>query len=71
MNTAQGSLTLINVHTPTPTVYWNGKEVVGITRVHVHNDEDENRVKLVVTDYADEMICAEMVLAGINVRKAK
>lgn len=71
MLTTQGSLTILNAHTDTPSVYWNGKEVVGVMRVHVHNDEDENRVKIVVSDYADEIICAEMTLAGINIRKAK
>ena len=71
MQTAQGSLTVLNAHTPTPSVYWNGREVLGIKRIHVHSDEDESRVKLVVSSYADEAQCAEIVAAGISVRVSK
>lgn len=71
MQAVQGSLTILNAHTNTPSVYWNGKEVVGVSRIHIQCDEDESRVKLVVTDYANLDLCDEMALAGINVRKAK
>lgn len=71
MQAAQGSLTILNAHTSAPSVYWNGKEVVGIERIHIQNDEDEARVKLIVSDCADEVICADMILAGVAVRKAK
>ena len=71
MQTAQGSLTILNAHTDKPSVYWNGREVLGVRRIHVHNDEDEARVKLVVTDYCDELQCAEMIMAGLAVKVKK
>lgn len=69
MVSAQGSLTLLNPHTDDPQVFWNGKRVEGVKRIHIHNDEDESRVKLVVSGTDDETY-AQMIVAGINVKKA-
>lgn len=69
MQTAQGSLTIINPHTLTPEVYWNGRLVSGVKRIHVHSDEDESRVKLVVNGNDDETY-AQMIVAGVHVKKA-
>jgi len=40
MQTAQGQLTILNAHTPEPTVFWNGNQVTGITYLKV----DDGRV---------------------------
>lgn len=69
MQATQGSLTLVNTHTDAPQVFWNGKQVDGVLRVHVHNDEDEHRVKLVVLG-ADEEAIASMIAGGVHVRRA-
>ena len=68
MQATQGSLTVINPQDSDPKVFWNGRAVQGIKRIHIHNDEDESRVKLVVTGTDDE-IYAQMIVAGINVKK--
>lgn len=68
MQTAQGSLTLLNPHTDEPQVFWNGRKVEGIKRIHIHNDEDESRVKLVVNGTDDETY-AQMIVGGVNVKK--
>jgi hypothetical protein len=71
MQTTNGSLTLVNPHSGAPKVFWNGAEIVGVLRVHVHNDSDTQQVKLVVSSYVDKLLCAELVLAGISVKEAK
>lgn len=68
MQAAQGSLTLLNAHTREPHVFWNGIRVEGIVRLHVHNDEDESRVKLFVLG-GDDAVIASMLAAGVNVRR--
>lgn len=68
MQIAHGSLTILNAHTLTPEVYWNGAQVAGVKRIHIHSDEDESRVKLVVSGIQDQ-VYAEMIVAGINVKK--
>lgn len=68
MIATQGSLTLVNAHTDAPQVFWNGKQVEGVQRVHVHNDEDEHRVKLVISG-GDDAVVAAMLADGIQVRR--
>lgn len=64
----QGSLTLVNVNTPVPEVFWNGKLVPGVIAVRVDCDSDEQRVKLKVSG-TDEALYEELSLAGIVVKK--
>ena len=59
---------MLNLHTSSPEVFWNGVKVEGVKRVHVHNDEDDHRVKLVVSGTQDQLY-AEMIVGGIHVRK--
>lgn len=66
MNSAQGSLTLLNAHTGAPQVFWDGVRVEHVKRIYVHSDEDESRVKIVVTE--DSPLVASMVASGINVK---
>jgi hypothetical protein len=68
MQTAQGSLVLLNLHTEQPEVFWNGRLVEGVQRIHSHHDEDEHRVKLVVKGNQDALY-VEMVDAGIQIKK--
>ena len=37
MQTAQGQLTILNAHTPEPTVFWNGAKVPNIKGLAVAN----------------------------------
>jgi len=67
MQAAQGSLTILNPHTAEPVVFWNGIRVIDVQRVHIHHDEDESRVKLVIA--AGQSVAAEMVAAGIHVKE--
>lgn len=68
MISTQGSLTLLNAHTSEPQVFWKGVKVESVIRVHVHNDEDESRVKLVVAS-ADDAQIADMIAGGIYVKR--
>lgn len=69
MITAQGALTMIGLNTPSPTVYWNGRELLGILSIRVDCDDDEQRVKIKVSNYADDQLVAEMLVAGINIKR--
>jgi hypothetical protein len=66
MQSAQGSLTIINPHTSNPQVFWNGIKVEGVQRVRVLSDDDDNRVRIVMTA---NTVAAEMRAAGINVKE--
>jgi len=73
MISAQGSLTILNANTGAPQVYWNGVLLTDVKRVHLHSDEDENRVKIVVASGIGEQehLYAEMLISGIIVRKER
>ena len=68
MISAQGSLTMVGLNTPTPQIFWNGKELVGILSVRVDCDEDEQRIKIKVN--AGSELVAEMQTCGINIKVA-
>lgn len=70
LNSTQGSLTLVNLHTETPGIYWNGEPVPGVTDIQVDWDDMGQRVKLHVNGSADALYM-EMVAAGITVKKGK
>jgi hypothetical protein len=63
MITSQGSLTIINAHTPEHQVYWNGQSVAHTALVV---DTERNRVVLTV---AEDPVLAEMAAAGIIIRR--
>lgn len=70
MSVAQGNLAMVGVHTPTPQVFWNGIEVLGIVSIKVdHEVGDEHRVKLKVFDAAQDDLLVEMAAAGIVIKK--
>lgn len=66
MITSQGSLVLINAHTATPSVFWNGVVVSGITHIRIDWENDEQRVKLKVS--AIDAVHDELRAAGITVK---
>lgn len=70
MITAKGSLTMVGLNSPAPSVFWNGKPVPNITAVRVDWDNEEQRVKLKVSDI-DPALQAELLAAGLMVRKEK
>lgn len=66
MIAAQGSLTMVGLNTPTPQIFWNGKELVGIVSVRVDCDEDEQRIKIKVNTSSELVV--EMQAGGINIK---
>lgn len=65
MNTANGNLVLIGLHTKTPQVYWNGQLVEGVKAIKVNNDSLISKVQLVISA---EGALAEMAAAGIEIK---
>jgi hypothetical protein len=63
MNTAQGSLTMLNLHTAEPQVYWNG-QLVSVVGVAVVNDPAKQTVTIKVQE---DPVLAEMAAAGIRI----
>lgn len=67
MTTAtQGALTILNAHTESPTVYWNGVKVDGVKALTVNSLVGQHRVVLTLTE--DPSI-VEMQAAGILIRR--
>lgn len=66
MQTANGSLTIINAHESTPAVFWNGVQVEGITAIKVDNGAGLKRVVLTL---AENPILVEMQAAGIVIKR--
>ena len=60
METAQGSLTILNAHTPVPTVYWNGHAVSPVMAIKVVNG-------VVTLTVPEDPVLAEMTAAGIKI----
>lgn len=63
MQTVNGTLTLLNSHTPNPQVFWNGKAVPNLG-VQVSFD---GKVTIKV---AEDPLLAEMTAAGIIIKRA-
>lgn len=61
-----GALTILNAHTESPGVYWNGVKVEGVKALTVDNSTGHHRVVLTLTE--DPSI-VEMQAAGILVRR--
>lgn len=66
MQSAQGSLVMIGLNTPTKQVFWNGVEVQNITEIKTDWESDEQRVKLKVS--AMLPIHDELRAAGVTVK---
>lgn len=65
MQEVQGSLTMIGLNTPTPQIFWNGRPVLGITRIMVDWEGDDQRIKLKVSNSADISLHNELTANGI------
>jgi hypothetical protein len=68
MQAAQGNLTILNAHTSTPRVFWNGNEILGVVRIRVLSDEDDHRVKITVSGGQVDLY-ADMRNAGVLVKE--
>lgn len=64
----QGSLTLVNVNTSAPEIYWNGTLVQNIISIRVDCDRDEQRVRLKVS-HMDEGMYSMLSNAGIVIKR--
>lgn len=63
MQTAQGSLTILNAHTSEPTIYWNGAQVPAVTALKVVNG-------VVTLTVPEDPVLAEMIAAGVKIVRA-
>ena len=70
MITTQGNLVIIGLNTPTPSVFWNGVLVTGISEIKVDWEGDEQRVKLKVVGFYD-IIYNQLRDAGIIIKGAR
>lgn len=68
MKSISGSLVLLDIHTATPTVMWNGNAVLGVRRVHVNSGKRHVciSVKGTQTD-----LYASMRQSGVGVKELK
>ena len=64
---AQGALTMVGLNTDHPTIFWNGGIVPNIVGIRVDWEDDEQKVKLKVTDI-DPATQAAMIVSGITVK---
>ena len=67
MQTTTGSLTILNAHEDTPSVFWNGIKVEGITAIAIANGAGMHRVVLTLPE---DPILAEMQAAGITIKRS-
>lgn len=70
MKVAQASLTIVNVNTDKPGVFWNGKPVPGVNQIKVEWERGD-RVVVLRVNGSDDTLYMEMVAAGIRVKKGK
>jgi|CXWL01.1.fsa_nt_gi hypothetical protein len=68
MQLARGALVLVDVHTTTPTVFWNGQKIDDLVRLRLDWDRDEHRIKLTVSRLAPNLRAA-LTAAGIVVKE--
>ena len=74
MQSASGSLVMIDLNTASPKVFWKGVQVEGIVEIEADNDSERQRVKLRVVETTDSVLNAqydEMIASGISIRKSK
>jgi len=62
MNTTQSQLTLLNPHTSTPAVYWNGVQILDVIKINVAGGK-------VTLTLPEDPILAEMAGAGIVIKR--
>jgi hypothetical protein len=67
MQTTTGSLTLLNAHTDTPQVFWNGIKIEGVKAINIANETAAKRVSLTL---AEDPVLAEMQAAGIIIKRS-
>lgn len=69
MEATQGSLVLIDLNTPSPSLYWKGAKLTGVASVRVDwDDNDDHRVKLKMQG-ADASLVADLRSNGILVKE--
>lgn len=69
MITTIGSLVMVGLNTATPQIFWNGKLVSGIVGIRVDWESDEQRIRLMVNGTEDDATYAEMLVAGVNIKR--
>jgi hypothetical protein len=66
ISSTQGSLTMLDLNTPTPKIFWNGVLVENVTGITVQNDADTQRV---VLKMYEAPVVAELQAAGILIKR--
>lgn len=64
------SLAMLGLNTKNPAIFWNGVKVPNLVSVRVDWEQDEQRVRVKVSDI-DPALQAEMLAGGVMVRKEK
>ena len=68
LKSLSGSLLMLDMHTPTPRIVWNGAEVLGVRRVYLRSNLRPLRIS--VHGHQPDAY-ASMRLAGITVTELK
>lgn len=66
IESVQGSLTMVDLNTQSPKLYWNGRQISGVVGVRVNWESDEQKIVIRVQEQQD---LAEMTAAGIIVKR--
>lgn len=73
MQSSQGSLVLLDVHTSAPKVFWNGSPISGVKKIRVFDnavDDETGEVRLrLIKDTNAQEILDEMRLSGISIKE--
>lgn len=71
MQSTVGSLTFVNIHTPQPEAFWNGRKLPVIEVICHSSKGDDATVKLKVDETVTgfDVEYAAMIAAGIKIKK--
>lgn len=67
IQSSTGSLTILDAHTSTPKIYWNGVQVLGVVKLRVFDstkDDESGEVRLRITKGANEASLLDALRAG-------
>lgn len=73
MQSSQGALVMLDVHTSTPKVFWNGTPLIGVKKIRVFDnalDDESGEVRIrLLKDLNEIEIIEQMKTSGISVKE--
>ena len=73
MQSSQGALVMLDVHTSAPKVFWNGTPLVGVKKIRVFDnalDDESGEVRIrLLKDMNEVEIIDQMKATGISVKE--